>query len=78
MIGPVIRTDNEGYAISGAWHRAYLAAWTRAFPSSKLTPGRFYEADKWASSTPAWDSWWFESYGVRPPRKRLYLDPARQ
>lgn len=67
----MILTDPEGYAIPGTWDRMYLRAWTKAFPQSLEKPGH-YQGNQWVSATPAWDKWWFELHGVKPPRKRTY------
>lgn len=68
----MVQTDEIGHAIPGSWHDRYRHAWNTAFPDSHMKPGTFVDGT-WVSPTPAWDHWWFESFGVKPPRKRAYL-----
>jgi hypothetical protein len=68
----MIYTDDEGYATPGDWYTFYRQSWEIAFPTDDLKkPGEFLD-DRWHSATPAWDKWWFESYGVKPPKYREF------
>lgn len=71
----MILTDEEGYAIPGSWERRYLRAWTKAFPHSFEKPGHF-QGNVWVSANPAWDAWWFDLFGVKPPKRRTFRDYA--
>lgn len=64
----MISTDLNGHAIPGPWRSRYLRAWSKAFPApGGRRPGNFDDIG-WHTQTPAWDSWWFEECGVKPPR----------
>lgn len=67
----MVPTDKLGHAIPGDWLDRYRLAWNTAFPDSHMEPGTF-TGKTWISPTPAWDKWWFESFGVKPPRRRIY------
>jgi hypothetical protein len=69
----VITTDDTGHAIPGLWQIHYTEDWKNAYPGDTTRePGQFIDG-KWTTTTPAWDNWWFERRGAKPPRRRHYL-----